>query len=148
MAQRKNRNKSIAKNSGQASPEERNGLSRREFLAGLAATPGALGVGGGGEGESVGTRTGGTAPSEPESAPLPNPQDSGIEHVVVLMMENRSFDHFLGWLPGADGKQAGLMFPDKQGQMHPTFPLAPNFQNCQFDDPDHGYDGGRVQWDD
>ena len=23
-------------------------------------------------------------------------------------MENRSFDHFLGWLPGADGRQAGL----------------------------------------
>ena len=23
-------------------------------------------------------------------------------------MENRSFDHLLGWLPGADGKQAGL----------------------------------------
>jgi len=23
-------------------------------------------------------------------------------------MENRSFDHFLGWVPGADGKQAGL----------------------------------------
>ena len=25
---------------------------------------------------------------------------NGVEHVVVLMMENRSFDHFLGWLPG------------------------------------------------
>ncbi len=24
------------------------------------------------------------------------------------MMENRSFDHYLGWLPGADGRQAGL----------------------------------------
>ncbi len=34
---------------------------------------------------------------------LPVPAFSGIEHVVVLMMENRSFDHFLGWLPGADG---------------------------------------------
>ena len=26
------------------------------------------------------------------------------------MMENRSFDHFLGWLPGADGRQAGLQY--------------------------------------
>ena len=51
------------------------------------------------------------------------------------MMENRSFDHFLGWLPGADGRQAGLAFTDKQGSAQPTFPLAPNFQNCQFDDP-------------
>ena len=62
------------------------------------------------------------------------------------MMENRSFDHFLGWLPGADGMQAGLAFTDKQGATHPTFALAPNFQNCQFDDPDHSYDGGRTQF--
>ena len=29
---------------------------------------------------------------------LPNPTSSGIEHIVVVMMENRSFDHLLGWL--------------------------------------------------
>jgi len=29
-------------------------------------------------------------------AMLPGPANSGIEHVVVLMMENRSFDHLLG----------------------------------------------------
>jgi phospholipase C len=34
---------------------------------------------------------------------LPAPGDSGIDHVVVVTMENRSFDHFLGWLPRADG---------------------------------------------
>jgi phospholipase C len=28
---------------------------------------------------------------------LPPPETSGIEHIVVLMMENRSFDHMLGW---------------------------------------------------
>ncbi|MET0167046.1 MAG: alkaline phosphatase family protein [Vicinamibacterales bacterium] len=31
-----------------------------------------------------------------------------FNHVVVVMMENRSFDHLLGWLPGSDGMQAGL----------------------------------------
>jgi phospholipase C len=31
----------------------------------------------------------------------PDPKRSGIDHVVVVMMENRSFDHMLGWLPGA-----------------------------------------------
>src|ERR1043166_1417661 len=30
---------------------------------------------------------------------LPPPAASGINHIVVVMMENRSFDHFLGWLP-------------------------------------------------
>jgi len=78
--------------------------------------------------------------------PLPQPADSGIQHIVVVMMENRSFDHFLGWLPGADGRQAGLSFTDKQGSLHQTYPLAPNFQNCQFGDPDHSYEGGRVQF--
>src|SRR3954447_5618764 len=29
---------------------------------------------------------------------LPKPNKSGIDHIVVVMMENRSFDHFLGWL--------------------------------------------------
>src|SRR5258708_4095893 len=39
---------------------------------------------------------------------LPSPANSGIEHIVVVTMENRSFDHFLGWLPNADGTQPAL----------------------------------------
>jgi len=70
-----------------------------------------------------------------------------IRHVVVLMMENRSFDHFLGWLPGADGKQAGLAYPDPTGGLHSTHPLAPDYQGCLFRDPDHSYQGGRVEYD-
>ncbi len=26
-----------------------------------------------------------------------------IEHIVVLMLENNSFDRMLGWMPGVDG---------------------------------------------
>ena len=77
---------------------------------------------------------------------LPKPGRSGLEHVIVVMMENRSFDHFLGWLPGADGKQAGLTFNDANGAPHPPFALAPDFQGCGFPDPDHSYDGARVEW--
>src|SRR5207249_3603953 len=40
--------------------------------------------------------------------PLPDPAASGIEHVIVFMMENRSFDHFLGWLPRPDVPQSHL----------------------------------------
>ena len=79
-------------------------------------------------------------------ARLPSPARSGIDHVVVVMMENRSFDHFLGWLPGADGKQAGLSYVDSTGASHSTFPLAPDFQGCSYNDPDHSYDGSRVAW--
>jgi len=92
------------------------------------------------------TPTATVTPTDPEEDPLPAPGDSGIQHIVVLMMENRSFDHFLGWLPGADGRQAGLTFIDKQGNAASTFPLAPNYQNCQFADPDHSYEGGRDQF--
>jgi len=79
-------------------------------------------------------------------AALPNPKRSGIDHVVLVMMENRSFDHLLGWLPRADGRQAGLTYTDTAGVPHQTFPLAPDFQGCAFRDPDHSYDGARVEW--
>ena len=77
---------------------------------------------------------------------LPSPHRSGIEHVVWLMMENRSFDHLLGWVPGADGKQAGISYLDRDGRAHNTYPLAPDFQGCGHPDPDHSYEGGRVQF--
>jgi phospholipase C len=69
----------------------------------------------------------------------------GIQHIVVVMMENRSFDHLLGWLPGADGKQAGLQFPDKTGVLQSTRELAPDFTGCAYPDPDHSYAGGRTE---
>src|SRR2546427_1988657 len=79
------------------------------------------------------------------SLPL-DPSSCGIEHVVVMMMENRSFDHFLGWLPDADGRQAGLSYLDSAGVGHPTYALAPDFQGCGHADPDHSYEGGRVEY--
>ena len=84
---------------------------------------------------------------QPGPPPLPPPAASGIEHVVLVMMENRSFDHFLGWLPGADGMQAGLFFNDSAGMAHPTHELAPDFQGCPFLDPGHADTDGRVQYD-
>jgi phospholipase C len=76
---------------------------------------------------------------------LPAPGSSGIDHIVMVMMENRSFDHYLGWLPGADGKQAGFTFTDNSGAAHATHHLtSPN--GCGFNDPDHSYEGGRVEF--
>ena len=76
---------------------------------------------------------------------LPKPAASGIDHIVVVMMENRSFDHFLGWLPGADGRQAGLAFTDGEGVEHSTYRLS-QFQGCGHPDPDHSWEGGRTQY--
>ena len=70
-----------------------------------------------------------------------------FDHVVLVMQENRSFDHMMGWAPRADGRQAGLTYVDSAGVAHQTYPLAPDFQGCGRKDPDHSYSGGRVQYD-
>jgi len=84
---------------------------------------------------------------ENELGDLPSPELSGIEHVIVVMMENRSFDHLLGWLPHADGIQAGLTYIDASGNSHVTHALAPDYTGCGHPDPDHSYPGGRIQYD-
>src|SRR3954447_14345047 len=117
-------------------------LRRREFLQRTAVAAG------------LATTLGTVLPSETlvaEAArkqrrrPLPAPKNLPIDTFVVLMMENRSFDHYLGWLPNADGRQAGLTFTDKQGKSLATQRLAPDWQGCAHPDPDHSWDGGRIQ---
>jgi phospholipase C len=79
--------------------------------------------------------------------PLPSPRNLPVDTFVVLMMENRSFDHYLGWLPGADGRQAGLRFTDDAGRRVSTHRLTGDFQGCAHPDPDHSWEGGRAQLD-
>lgn len=112
-----------------------NRFSRRGFLAGLStAAPLAL---------MPPSRAYSQVPGP--SGSLPQPDQSGIEHIVLVMMENRSFDHFLGWLPGANGQQANV-YPNKSGGMVSTYHLT-NLQNCNLADPDHSYNGGRTEYD-
>jgi phospholipase C len=91
------------------------------------------------------------APSSPVTTPaypgLPDPAKSGIEHVIVVTMENRSFDHFLGWLPNATGQQAGLNYTDSSGVSHSTYPLSGDFTGCGHTDPEHSYSGSRMEYD-
>ncbi|MBA2504395.1 MAG: phospholipase [Thermoleophilaceae bacterium] len=75
---------------------------------------------------------------------LPSPRNLPIDTFVVLMMENRSFDHYLGWLPGADGRTAGLSYEDRQGNPVETRRFAPDFQGCAHPDPDHGFKDCRT----
>ena len=78
---------------------------------------------------------------------LPSPRNLPIDTIVVWMLENRSGDHYLGWLPGADGRQAGLQFTDSHGHTHATHRLKDFYQSCGFLDPDHSWDGGRTELD-
>ena len=134
--------------------------ARRRLLAGIAAsTAGASVLAACGGGSGAGDDDGGSliggdgAPAPlPQMKGLPAPEDSGIDHIVVVMMENRSFDHYFGWLPGANGKQAGLSFEDKAGASVASFPLASTagygYQSCGQEDPNHNYDGGRLHYND
>jgi phospholipase C len=117
-------------------------IRRREFLTGLGSVAGLTGL------RSWNLEAAPRAASfwQVERA-LPDPTASGIEHIVVVMMENRSFDHLLGWLPGADGRQQGLAYVDSDGQVHTTHALAPDYTGCGHPDPDHSYEGGRIQYD-
>lgn len=114
----------------------RRDISRRRFLESAAMGAGAVALG---RRAAFADQLFGRARTDP--------QRSGIDHVVVVMMENRSFDHMLGWLPGADGMQAGLTYVDRAGLPRPTHPLAPDYQGCGHPDPDHSYDGARVEYD-
>src|SRR3954447_11880292 len=111
-------------------------LNRRQLLLGTAAT--AAGV------AATRATAGTSATARRHRSRLPQPAHSGLDHIVVVLMENRSFDHYLGWLPGANGKQAGLRYPDDKGALHATHRLTER-QGCGFNDPDHSYAGGRVQ---
>ena len=71
-----------------------------------------------------------------------------LKHIVVLMMENRSFDHMLGALmatnPQIDGVDGTQQNPDTTGAMVPVQPLA-EFQSQLDPDPNHHFAGVDLQ---
>jgi phospholipase C len=114
--------------------------NRRDFLRKVAGTSGAA-VAGSVLGKNL-------VNQQAEAATkLPPPTQSGIDHIVVVMMENRSFDHFLGWLPNSRGRQAAVSYTDASGVAHKTFRLT-SYTGCGHPDPDHSYQGGRDEFDD
>jgi phospholipase C len=119
-------------------------LRRRDFLARTAALAGVAGMAGLLPADTLVAE----AAKKAAKVHFPKPRDLPIDTFVVLMMENRSFDHYFGWHPKADGKNAGLSYPNLDGsQYFETHRLTPDFQGCAFRDPDHGWDGGRHQYD-
>jgi phospholipase C len=109
-------------------------VNRREFLRGAAGVSAAA---------LASTVSCSRVQIDPGDAALPSPELSGIEHVAVVMMENRSFDHMLGWLPNANGRQIGLSYLDSDGNPHPTERLD-FYVGCSHPDPVHTYAGGRT----
>jgi phospholipase C len=125
-----------------------NALNRREFLRRSAATAGmAMGAA---SLLSPGRVFAEAIKSQLAGVPLGDAMP--IDHFVILMMENRSFDHYFGWVDpllarasqhetyvGSDGKA----YETK----HTTDVLGEDaqYQGCGFGDPGHGWGAGRAQ---
>ena len=84
-----------------------------------------------------------------QSATLPSPRNIEIDHFVVVMMENRSFDHYFGWLPDvADATQdVAYWDPERQRRVRTRHAstLEAQWQGCGHPDPGHGWESGRAQ---
>src|SRR5919109_1325261 len=89
-------------------------------------------------------------PREPSSRPtdppppVELPDDIPIEHVVFVIKENRTFDHFFGTYPGADGATTGTTFDGETVPLRPatdvmTTPLAHGFWSGLY-----SVDAGRM----
>jgi phospholipase C len=140
-------------------------MERREFIRNAAVAGGAIALGGA-------ALLGCDDSSKPEATPNgrlidTQPSDSPIDHIVVVTMENRSFDHYLGWLNDdkayfdAGRKRYGsrftvdarndLSFQNKDGVWVDTHHLANGptesnpFRGCGHPVPNHGWVGGRRE---
>ncbi|MDP9051969.1 MAG: alkaline phosphatase family protein [Acidobacteriota bacterium] len=115
-------------------------LSRRDFTRQAILAGGSVALGCATQVSPAGPQT------PPTYSGLPDPTTSGIQHVVVVTMENRSFDHLLGWLPNAAGQQSGLTYTDNAGVTHASYALSGDYTGCPHRDPDHGYSGARITY--
>ncbi len=139
------------------------GVSRRTLIASGAAVAGAIAAGQvlPDAASAAGLETA-ASPSTPEHTPLGHRHGNikDVKHVVILMQENRSFDHYYGALAGVRGfadKQA-LTYPDGTTVFEQPDPKRANktllpfrMDTTQYDaqeagDLDHSWGGTHAAW--
>lgn len=84
----------------------------------------------------------GAMPWETIGEEFPLGQDIPIRHFILVMQENRSFDHYFGTMEGVDGITPGMSNPDASGA-----PVEP-FHTTDYcvEDPEHGWTASHGQW--
>jgi phospholipase C len=75
-----------------------------------------------------------------------------IDTIVVMMQENRSFDHYLGQLhfegqPHALAEPAGTSNPDPTSPTGPPIVAFHQTRYCEVADLDHSWNGTHREWD-
>ena len=117
-------------------------LRRTAYTAGLAAVSSAL---------PLDTLLGEAARTKALASGMPSPSTMPIDHFVVVMMENRSFDHYFGWYADKADAVQSRSYPDPDNggasvdTRHASFMGQAQWQGCGHPDPPHDWDGGRDQ---
>lgn len=103
-------------------------VSRRSFLAGLS-----------------GAALAGCAPGEDDTAPAVTP--GTIDHVIFIMMENRSFDHVLGSLALLEGRAVNGLAEGmtNTGSDGTVYPVSPATVDC-LSSPPHSWESSHAQF--
>lgn len=143
--------------SGAGSSEGSSGSSGSSGIdgsSGIGSTSGVDGTGSGGSSGADGssssgddTTTGGVDECAGTSELTPEELLAEIDTIVVVMMENRSFDHYFGsatflegWtVDGLDGTESNL---DLEGNTITVFAM----DNLEIADPPHDWDPVHLQW--
>jgi phospholipase C len=71
-----------------------------------------------------------------------------IQHVIIIMQENRSFDSYFGTFPGADGIPAGVCVPFDPANPGQGCVVPYHTQNDQLNGGPHGSLNGQADVDD
>jgi len=121
-------------------------ISRRQFLTAATGAGALVAFGGLASPAGAATKVPAKAKKPVRTGGITDPTKAPFDTVVVLMMENRSFDHLLGWMPGVNGKQAGLKYPDLHGKPARTAALGNNTQACGDKDPAHDWKSVAKQY--
>lgn len=86
----------------------------------------------------------------PATGVLAKDPTTPIEHLIVLMQENHSFDNYFGTYPGVDGIPDGTCMPvdpsQPDGECVEPYHIGDN--DVELDDPDHGSATYQLQYND
>jgi phospholipase C len=125
------------------SPDE-SALRRREFLSRTASIAGLAGAASALPASTLVEQAAAATASQ-----VPRARNMPLDHVVVVMMENRSFDHYLGWLGDSADATQDMTFTDaatgKKVRTQHASALEAQWQGCGHPDPGHGWESGRAQ---
>ncbi len=130
------------------------GISRRTFMQRAALAGGVAGTG-----MAPFIAGAAKAAAAPFGTDLRSLTGGPVDHVIVLMMENRSFDHYYGWRTADSNRTTYADHPETGGSARvATHHLGgpetedldyekPDFRGCHHTDPAHGWESGRGQID-